>query len=484
MPLYRQRGADFLGELNGIFAFALWDAVEKRYLIARDPLGVCPLYTGRDARRPLARRLRDEGAGRRLHGHRGVPAGPLSRQPRSASRCASATRDWRDYEATRGVAARPAACCARRFEAAVHRQLMSDVPYGVLLSGGLDSSLVAACAARFAAPARRGRRPRAKPGGRACTRSRSGWKARPTSPRRDVAAEALGTVHHEFHFTVAGGHRRAAGRHPPHRDLRRDHDPRLDADVPDGAAHQGDGHQDGAVGRGLRTRSSAATCTSTRRRRRAPSTRRPCASSTRCTCYDCLRANKSMAAWGVEARVPFLDLEFLDVAMSHRCRAQAARRKGRIEKHGPARSVRRRAARCDPVAAEGAVLRRRRLRLDRLAQGARRRRLSDDELAAAAVASRYNPPAHQGGATVSPAVRQGHFPATTAPRPCRADRRSPARPRPRSNGTRRSRTPPIRPGARSRACTWRRPEVQVTSTESTRWKPRGRALPREARAPS
>src|SRR5207247_488588 len=146
--LYRQHGLDFLSRLNGIFAFALWDRDAQRYLIARDPIGVCPLYMGHDEKRRLyvaselkaligiCRDIEVFPPGHYLDSRVGTPVRYW-------------TRAWRDYEKTRGVEVAPAKLRAA-FESAVHRQLMSDVPYGVLLSGGLDSSLVAACAARFA----------------------------------------------------------------------------------------------------------------------------------------------------------------------------------------------------------------------------------------------------------------------------------------------------------------------------------------------
>jgi asparagine synthase (glutamine-hydrolysing) len=148
LPLWRAKGPDLLADLDGIFAFALWDRDQRRYLIARDPIGVMPLYTGRDDRGQLfvASELKAlEGVCRTIEDfppgcYLDSAAGEIRRyyQPR-----------WRDYDAVAGQPVDPAAVRAA-FERAVERQLMSDVPYGVLLSGGLDSSLVAATAARFA----------------------------------------------------------------------------------------------------------------------------------------------------------------------------------------------------------------------------------------------------------------------------------------------------------------------------------------------
>ncbi|KFN44796.1 asparagine synthase B [Arenimonas oryziterrae] len=325
--LYREKGADFLGELNGIFAFALWDAVEKRYLIARDPLGVCPLYTGHDAqgRLHVASEMKalvgvcDDIAvfppGHYLDSRVGTPVRYWS-------------RDWRDYEATRGVEVGPKSLRSA-LESAVHRQLMTDVPYGVLLSGGLDSSLVAACAAQFA-------RHRIETDDREeawWPRLHSfaiGLEGSPDLAAARVAADSLGTSHHEFKFTIQEG---------------------LDA-LPDVIRHI-ETYDVTSI------RASTPMYLMARRIKamgvkmvlsgegadeifggylyfhKAPSAEAFHEETVRkldaLHLYDCNRANKAMAAWGVEARVPFLDLEFLDVAMSMDAEHKRVRA-GRIEK--------------------------------------------------------------------------------------------------------------------------------------------------------
>ncbi|WP_206859583.1 asparagine synthase B [Lysobacter changpingensis] len=311
--LYRQREdvGEWLGELNGIFAFALWDRARGRVLIARDPIGVCPLYWGhdRDGRLCVAsemKALADTCAdvaqfppGHYYDSERGEPVRYYQ-------------RPWRDHAATEGVEVSKQEL-REAFERAVHRQLMSDVPYGVLLSGGLDSSLVAAVAARFA-------RKRVEDDDTTeawWPRLHSfaiGLEGSPDLAAAEIAAKALGTVHHGFTYTFEEG---------------------LDA-LPEVIRH-------------IETfdvttiRASTPMFLLARRIKamgvkmvlsgegsdevfggylyfhKAPDAREFHEETVRkldaLHNYDCLRANKSMMAWGVEPRVPFLDVEFLNVAM-------------------------------------------------------------------------------------------------------------------------------------------------------------------------
>jgi asparagine synthase (glutamine-hydrolysing) len=331
--LYAELGAaafiaDGLPKFNGIFAFALWDGAAQRYLIARDPIGVCPLYWGHDAQgrlcvasemKALAGMCADVAAF--PPGHVYDSAGGLLHRYYE--------KPWRDYAATRGRALAPSEL-RRAFELAVHRQLMTDVPYGVLLSGGLDSSLVAACAAKFA-------RERIEDN----DASEAWWprlhsfaiglEGSPDLAAARIAADALGTVHHGFVYTFQEG---------------------LDA-VPEVVRHletydvttiraatpmyllarrikamgvkmvlSGEG-SDELFGGYLyfhKAPSAEAFHEETVRKLDALHS------------YDCLRANKAMMAWGVEARVPFLDLEFIDAAMGMDAAHKMAGG-GRIEKH-------------------------------------------------------------------------------------------------------------------------------------------------------
>jgi len=326
--LYREDTPEsFLNRLNGIFAFALWDAATRRFLIARDPIGVCPLYWGHDREGRLCvasemKALADLCAD--------VAQFPPGHYYDSASGELKPYygKDWRSYDAVQGVEVTREEL-REAFERAVHRQLMTDVPYGVLLSGGLDSSLVAAVAARFAR-----RRVEDDDTSEAWwPRLHSfaiGLKGSPDLAAAEVAAQALGTVHHGFEYTFEEG---------------------LDA-LPEVIRH-------------IETydvttiRASTPMFLLARRIKamgvkmvlsgegsdeifggylyfhKAPNAREFHEELVRkldaLYNYDCLRANKSMMAWGVEPRVPFLDVEFLDVAMRMDAQYKMAG-KGRIEK--------------------------------------------------------------------------------------------------------------------------------------------------------
>ncbi|MBB3226944.1 asparagine synthase (glutamine-hydrolyzing) [Luteibacter sp. Sphag1AF] len=325
--LYREHGVDFLDQLNGMFAFALWDSAKRRFLIARDPMGVVPLYWGHDRAGRLC-------VASELKALVGVCADASAFPPGHYYDSAQGElvrywqRPWREYDATAGQQIEPAQLRAA-FEAAVHRQMMTDVPYGVLLSGGLDSSLVAAIAARFAR-----RRIEEDDRGEAWwPRLHSfaiGLEGSPDLAAAAVAAEALGTVHHGFRYTFEEG---------------------LDA-LPEVIRHietydvttirastpmfllarrikamgvkmvlSGEGSDEVFGGYLYFHKAPSARAFHEETVRKLDALHN----------YDCLRANKSMAAWGVEARVPFLDTVFLDVAMSFDAQAKMVSRKG-IEK--------------------------------------------------------------------------------------------------------------------------------------------------------
>lgn len=315
--LYREHEADgsgpsaFLERLNGIFAFALWDRASGRAIIARDPIGVVPLYWGHDREGRLRvasemKALVDTCAdvAQFPPGHWYDSAiGTLVQYYR---------RPWRDFDAVEGVDL-SLDDVREAFEAAVHRQLMTDVPYGVLLSGGLDSSLVAAVAARYA-------RHRVEDG----DRSEAWWprlhsfaiglKGSPDLAAAAIAAESLGTVHHGFEYTFEEGLDAILDviRHVETFDVTT-----IRASTPMfllarrikamGVKMVLSGEGSDEIFGGYLYFHKAPDA----RQFHEELVRKLDALHT----YDCLRANKSMMAWGVEPRVPFLDREFLDVAM-------------------------------------------------------------------------------------------------------------------------------------------------------------------------
>ena len=334
--LHREAGdaspGEWIARLNGIFAFALWDKVAGRALIARDPMGVCPLYWGHDREGRLCVASEMKAISGLCADVAQFPPGHVY-DSRVGELRSYYHKPWRDYAHTRGVRVEPASL-RKAFEAAVHRQLMTDVPYGVLLSGGLDSSLVAACAAKFA-------RERIEDG----DRSEAWWprlhsfaiglEGSPDLAAAKVAADALGTVHHGFVYSFAEGLDALPEviRHIESYDVTtiRASTPmyllarRIKAmGVKMVLSGEGSDEIFGGYLYFHKAPSAQAFHEETVRKLDALHS------------YDCLRANKSMMAWGVEARVPFLDLEFLDVAMSmdahHKMAGVQADGSRRIEK--------------------------------------------------------------------------------------------------------------------------------------------------------
>ena len=311
LALYRENGIDFLEQLSGIFAFVLYDEERDEFLIARDPIGVIPLYIGYDDDGTLyvASELKAlEGRCQRyepfLPGHY-----YWSREGRM---CRYYQRDWMQFDAVKD---NPASVEVIRdaLTAAVKRQLMSDVPYGVLLSGGLDSSVISALAEKFSEH-------RIEDD----SKTRAYWprlhsfavglKGAPDLAKARLVADHIGTVHHEINYTIQEGI-----------DAIRDVIYYIETyDVTTVRAStpmyllarviksmgikmvlSGEG-ADEVFGGYLYFH-------------KAPSARdfheETVRKLSKLHLYDCLRANKSLCAWGIEGRVPFLDKEFLDVAM-------------------------------------------------------------------------------------------------------------------------------------------------------------------------
>jgi asparagine synthase (glutamine-hydrolysing) len=310
--LWRERGPDFVERLNGIFAFALWDAAQGRYLIARDPVGVVPLYYGRDpdGRLWVASEMKallgacDDVAI--------FPPGHLLDSAEGVIRPYRA-RSWRDFAAVDGRAIVPAAL-KEALLAAVRRQLMCDVPYGVLLSGGLDSSVVAWCAAQLA-------RRRVEDDGRSeawWPRLHSfsiGLEGSPDLAAARVAAEALGTAHHEFRFRFDEGLDALSEviRHVETYDVTT-----IRASTPMFLLARR--IRSMGIKMVLSGEGSDEVFAGYLYFHKAPDARELHAETVRkleaLHQFDGRRANTSLAAFGVEARVPFLDLDFLDFAMA------------------------------------------------------------------------------------------------------------------------------------------------------------------------
>lgn len=310
LALYERHGSRFLEQLNGIYAFVLWDAERGRYLIARDPIGVMPLYYGRDDEGMLWVASELKAIESQCVQVQAFPPGHLLDSEDGELR-RWYLPDWRDFDKA-SHAADPDQLRAA-LESAIHRQLMCDVPYGVLLSGGLDSSLVAAIAKRYADKRIESDDQEAAWWPRLHSFA-IGLEGSPDLAAARVAAKAIGTQHHEFHYTIDEG---------------------LDA-LDDVIRH-------------IETfdvttiRASTPMFLLARRIKamgikmvlsgegadeifggylyfhKAPDARAFHEETVRkidkLHLFDCLRANKSMAAWGVEARVPFLDLEFIEHAM-------------------------------------------------------------------------------------------------------------------------------------------------------------------------
>ena len=311
LALYRDKGINFLEDLNGIFAFVLYDKERDEFLIARDPIGVIPLYIGYDADGTIyvASELKAlEGQCERyepfLPGHYYWSVSPGMKW--------YYRRDWMQYDAVKDNAASvPAIHDA--LEAAVKRQLMSDVPYGVLLSGGLDSSVISAIAEKYS-EMRIEDDSRTKAYWPRLHSFAVGLKGAPDLAKARLVADHIGTVHHEINYTIQEG-----------LDAIRDVIYFIETyDVTTVRAStpmyllarviksmgikmvlSGEGADEIFGGYLYFHKAPSAQAFHEETVRKL----------SKLYLYDCLRANKSLSAWGVEGRVPFLDKEFLDVAM-------------------------------------------------------------------------------------------------------------------------------------------------------------------------
>ena len=328
LALYKAQGNSFIDRLHGMFAFILYDEQKQKYLVARDHIGIIPLYYGYDdqgclyvaselkALTPVCKQIIEFPPGHYLDSEEGEIK-PYYQ------------RSWRDFKAVTG-AKTTSKDIKEALEESVRTHLMSDVPYGVLLSGGLDSSVISAIAQNLSAK-------RVEDGGN----SKAWWPqlhsfaiglaGSPDLIAAQKVADQIGTIHHELVFTVQDG---------------------IDA-ISDVIYH-------------LETydvttiRASTPMYLMARKIKamgikmvlsgegadeifggylyfhKAPNAEEfheeTVRKLDRLHMFDCLRANKSMSAWGIEARVPFLDKAFLDVAMSMDPQDKMCGN-GKIEKH-------------------------------------------------------------------------------------------------------------------------------------------------------
>ena len=311
LALYKDKGVDFVDDLNGIFGFAIYDVENDEYFIARDHMGIIPLYIGWDQNGTfyVASELKAlEGTCSKIEL---FPPGHYM-SSKDGKFVQWYKRDWREYAAVKENET-SIATIKEALEAAVHRQLMSDVPYGVLLSGGLDSSVVSAIAKKYA-------QKRVESGDKTDawypqTHSFAvGLEGSPDLAAAQVVADHIGTVHHEIKFTIQEG---------------------LDA-IKD-VIYNIETYDITTIRSSTPMYLMARVIKSMGIKmvlsgegadeifggylyfHKAPNAQEFHEETVRkldkLHMYDCLRANKSLAAWGIEGRVPFLDKEFIDVAM-------------------------------------------------------------------------------------------------------------------------------------------------------------------------
>lgn len=312
LALYKKKGIRFIEELNGIFAFALYDKVNDSYFIARDHIGIIPLYIGWDrsgnfyaaselkALEGVCNKIQEFLPGHYLYSKEGQELKQWYK------------RDWTDYESVKDNSS-DIELLKSSLESAVHRQLMSDVPYGVLLSGGLDSSIISAITKKYSSK-------RIESGDRQQAwypqlhSFAIGLSGSPDLEASRKVAEHIGSVHHEINFTIQEG-----------LDAIKDVIYHLETyDVTTVRAStpmyllarviksmgikmvlSGEGADEIFGGYLYFHKAPDAKSFHDETIRKLG----------KLHLYDCLRANKSLASWGIEGRVPFLDKEFMDVAM-------------------------------------------------------------------------------------------------------------------------------------------------------------------------
>lgn len=311
LALYQEKGAYFLEELNGIFAFALYDSENNNYLIARDHIGIIPLYYGRDESGLLYVASELKALEDVCSSYQPFPPGHyLTVTDEKPVKWYA--RDWTDYETVKDNTTN-IDDLRNVLEQAVHRQLMSDVPYGVLLSGGLDSSIISAVAQKYASKRIESDDTEVAWWPRLHSFA-VGLEGSPDLAAARKVAEHIGTVHHEILFTIQEG-----------LDALSDVIYHLETyDVTTVRAStpmylMSRAIKSMGVKMVLSGEGSDEIFGGYLYFHKAPDAKTFHEETIRklgkLHLYDCLRANKSLASWGIEGRVPFLDKEFMDVAM-------------------------------------------------------------------------------------------------------------------------------------------------------------------------
>lgn len=328
LALYQEKGIALFEELNGIFAFALYDKNTDSYLIGRDHMGIIPLYMGYDdsgqlfiaselkALEGVCPNIKEFPAGYYLHSS----DGELKQWY---------LRDWMQYDSVKDNVS-DTDVLKNALEDAVARQLMSDVPYGVLLSGGLDSSIISAIAKKYAS--RRIENNNETEAWWPQLHSFAvGLKGAPDLIAARRVADYIGTIHHEIHFTIEEALDSLSDviYHIETYDVTtvRASTPmyllaRFIKSMGVKMVLSGEGADEIFGGYLYFHKAPDAKALHEETVRKLD----------KLHLYDCLRANKSLSAWGVEGRVPFLDKEFMDVAMSLNPKDKMCGN-GKIEKH-------------------------------------------------------------------------------------------------------------------------------------------------------
>ena len=316
LALYERYGTDFIDKLNGIFSFVLYDSTTDDYLIARDPIGVIPLYIGYDKDGTVYAASELKALEGQCEEYKPFPPGHYCTSQHNGKPVRWYERDWMQYDGMQWATSdrkEAVQMVKEGLMAAVKRQLMSDVPYGVLLSGGLDSSVVSAIAKLYAAK-------------RIETNDKHdawwpqlhsfavGLKGAPDLAKAQEVAKYIGTVHHEVNYTVQEGLDaiRDVIYYTETYDVTtvRASTPmyllaRVIRSMGIKMVLSGEGADEIFGGYLYFHKAPDAKAFHEETVRKLK----------KLHFYDCLRANKSLMAWGIEGRVPFLDKEFLDVAM-------------------------------------------------------------------------------------------------------------------------------------------------------------------------